>query len=236
MTRPLRASSIFTVNTVASACVLHTHLLSPAPLYSHREGKALNLLQDLYAHSERISASCPITDAAIIRAEVTLENNSTTAWNGKLHIIVEHCKPLTNNREKTKLHEQPTSATIYDFKSTENSASEPKRNRSRAAEHTAPEEGQHSSRSHWHQRRPNIKVQQPAPGQHDLQWRERVRIPPGQTSFGITGHVLRSPHLWWPLNMGEQVLVAIYRPCNLTNTFADHAPLNISSCHTQPVA
>lgn len=201
----------------------------------HRKGKALNLLQDLYAHSEPVTASCPITDAAVIRSEVTLVNHSTTAWNGHLHITIDHCKPLTSGSERTELREQPWSATTHGLNSPEHPAIQPEQSTFSAAEHITAKQGQQSNRSHRHQRRLKTKMQHPAPGQHDLQWRDCVRIPSGQTSFDMTDHILRSPQLWWPLNMGEQVFLAICVPCNLTNPSADHAPLDILLCHAQDV-
>ena len=198
----------------------------------NRKADAISLPQDLYAHSERVSASCPVTEAAIIRSEVTLVNNSATAWKGHLRITVDHCQPLTSDGEVTKPCEQSVSATAYSLKHADQSASGQKQSTVPAAEHLTAEQRSESSKPSRQRNGIQIKAQHSVIERHRLTWTETVSIPPGSTTFSMRDQMLHSPQLWWPLNMGKQVYLAtamlsssvqpIYQPCIELTPFSLH--------------
>ena len=174
------------------------------------------MLQDLYAHSERVSSSRSVTEAAMIRSEVTLVNNSATACKGHLHISVDHCWPLKCDNKESKSLVQSVSTTCHSLGHTDHSASRQKQSRVATAERITAEQRPESSKPPQQQQRKGIetKAQHSVVGQHRLAWTETVSIPQGSTTFAIRDQILQSPQLWWPLHMGKQVCLAAL--CSLT--------------------
>lgn len=200
---------------LASACLPYTGYAIHAK-YLQQKGRSSSLLQDLYAHSERVSASCPITEAALIRSEVTCVNHSTTAWKGHLRITIDHCRPLTSHSKGSKPREQSWGSMNHGTKRADHKADRQTQRIFTAAEHITAEQSQESNNQRRQQPRVEAKAQHSAPGKHGLSWTEPVSVPPGWTRLDMRDCILQSPQLWWPLNMGEQVCLAICALCNLS--------------------
>jgi len=134
-------------------------------------------------YCERAKATSPISEAARIRSEITMVNNSGRTWKGQLHITVDSDK---SEPWPPKSRQQ-----------------EPREKHCRAADHS-------SDSAEMRQRGSEcIMGQQSVHTDTSLKWTESVKIPPGVSHCNMRDHMLRSPQLWWPLNMGEQVCLAI---------------------------
>ena len=194
---------------LASACLSCTGCLIYANVPPTEKGRCSSLLQDLYARSERASASCPITEAAMIRSEVTLVNHSTTARKGHLRITIDHCEPSTRDSGGSKPHEHPWGIRKHGTKGADDKIAGQKQRTFRAAEHIRADQGQKSNHPREQQSRVDARARHSAPGKRGLSWIEPVSVPQGRTRLDLRDHLMRSPQLWWPLNMGEQVCLAI---------------------------
>ena len=184
---------------------MHSSCCSMSMSSDHRKGNALGLLQDLYAHSERINASTSMTEAVRIKSEVVLVNQSTTAWQGHLHITLAWCQPSERDSKGAKPCKQSWRAAKDGLDSTNLTPNEHSQSTQSAAARKAGEQGQESRMPHLQQRGMGTTMRQHSLNEHDVKWVEPVQIPPGRTCFSMRDRILQRPHLWWPLNMGEQV-------------------------------
>ena len=170
------------------------------------------LLQDLYIYSERVTEHTALSEAARVRSEVTLVNNSGRRWQGTLRFVLQldsqeqaSCGPL---KQAQPSGQNCQSADDYLDKA---------RGRQQQSLDSMAERGQsRQDTEHWgcrtgKQRRKvhRITSQLPIDGESALYWTQALEAPPGRTVVKIKDQVLRSPQLWWPINLGKQACLGI---------------------------
>ena len=164
------------------------------------------LLQDLYVYSERVTEHTALSDAARVRSEVTLVNNSGRRWQGILRMAVQLDKPEKSSCGLPK-QAQPSGQHCQ--------SADPDLDRTRAWQQSfksMAERGQiRQDVQHWgcgtgkqQRKEPCSTSQQPIHRESALHWTEAVEAPPGRTAVKVKDHVLRNPQLWWPINLGKQ--------------------------------
>ena len=168
--------------------------------------------QDLYMYSERVTEHTALSEAARVRSEVTLVNNSGRRWRGTLRFALQldgpeksppgplkqtqpsgqHCQSADSDLDKTRGRQQQSLDSMAE------------RGQSR-------QDDQHWSCGMGKQRRKESfgTSQQPNHGEDALHWSEAVEAPPGKTIVKIRDQVLSNPQLWWPINLGKQARLGI---------------------------
>ena len=173
------------------------------------------LLQDLYMYSERVSEHTALSEAARVRSEVTLVNNSGRRWQGTLRVAVQ-LDGLEKSSSAPLKQAQSGGQSRYQADPDLDKA----RGRQKQSYDSMAECGQvRHDDQHWScgtgkQRRqePHSTFQQAVHGESALQWTEAVEAPRGRTVLRLKDRVLRNPQLWWPINLGKQARLGIANP------------------------
>jgi hypothetical protein len=158
-------------------------------------------------YSERVTGHTALSEAARVRSEVTLVNNSGRCWQGTLLFALQLDDLETSSSAPLKQahpDEQNYNSADPDLYRT--------RGRQQQSLDSMAECGQvrqglqRCGCGTGKQRRksPSSTSQQPIHGECALHWTEAVEVPPGRTIIKIQGQVLRNPQLWWPINLGKQ--------------------------------
>ena len=171
------------------------------------------LLQDLYVYSERVTEHTALSEAARVRSEVTLVNNSGRRWHGTLRFALQlddlgksssaPLKQAQPSRQKCQSADCGLDKTRGRQQQSLDSMAERGRSRQEFEKHWGCGTGK--------QRRkvPHSTSQHPTHGGNALHWTEAVEVPPGRTVFRTKDQLLRNPRLWWPINIGKQARLGI---------------------------
>ena len=174
------------------------------------------LPQDLYVYSERVTEHTALSEAARVRSEVTLVNNSERRWQGTLRFSVQLDnlkQPLSGPPGQMQPSGQSCQSAGSEF--------DKKRGRQQPSMYSMAERGhirrddQYKGCETSKQRRkgPCSASQQPSHKESALHWTEAVEAPPGRTTVKIKDQVLRNPQLWWPINLGKQARLSVINRC-----------------------
>ena len=170
------------------------------------------LPQDLYVYSERVTEHTALSKAARVRSEVTLVNNSGRRWQGTLCFALQLDSPEQSSPGPLK-HAQPSGQHCQSA----DSDLDKTRGRQQQSLDSMAERGQsRRDDQYWSygmdkQKREETcsTSQRPILREDALHWTEAVEVPLGRTFVDIKDQVLRSPQLWWPINLGKQVRLGI---------------------------
>lgn len=72
----------------------------------------------------------------------------------------------------------------------------------------------------------------PKNGATVLQWTEEITVAPGSTVYQLQPQLMKTPKLWWPIHLGDQVLKSIHTAMFLFAYFGLFDTLTSKSCST----
>ena len=165
------------------------------------------LPQDMYVYSERVAEHTALSEAARVRSEVTLVNNSGRRWQGTLRFALQLDNLEISSSAPLKQAQpggQKCNSADHDFDMTRGGQQQSSDSMAKRGQLRQDIQRWGCGMAKQRNKLPHSTSQQPIHGENALQWTEAVEAPPGRTSFKFKDQVLRNPQLWWPINLGKQ--------------------------------